>query len=177
MHYAERWIDFNFDNKDFIRHYFQLKILRSIIFYVRKSIIKYDIHKNTRNFVILHEIHVYLNQVCIRDLNVKTMNVASIVFHIHSKKNLMNKIERDFVHQLIIDFDCSKTQQYDFNSKFIEFYFILLHVFSFFRAFNMTFIRFLLNTNQQIINVLNEFKTNLKFVRSNYESFYSKHSI
>jgi hypothetical protein len=40
----------------------------------------------------------------------------------------------------------------------------------------MTFIRLLLNTNQQIINVLNEFKTNLKFVRSNCENFYSKHS-
>jgi hypothetical protein len=32
MHYAERRIDFNIDNEDFIRHYFQLKILRSIIF-------------------------------------------------------------------------------------------------------------------------------------------------
>jgi hypothetical protein len=32
MYYAERRIDFNFDNEDFIRHYFQLKILRSIIF-------------------------------------------------------------------------------------------------------------------------------------------------
>jgi hypothetical protein len=148
-----------------------------LFFYVRKNIIRYDIHKNTWNFVILHEIHVYLNQVCIRDLNVKTINVASIVFHIHSKKSLMNKIECDLVYQLIIDFDCSKTQQYDFNSKFIEFYFIFLHVFSLFRTFDMTFIRFLLNTNQQIINVLNEFKTNLKFVRSDYESFYSKHSI
>jgi hypothetical protein len=148
-----------------------------LFFYVRKSIIKYDIHKNTRNFVILHKTHVYLKQICIRDLNVKTMSVASIVFHIHSKKSLMSKIERDFVHQLIIDFDYSKTQQYDFNSKFIEFYFIFLHVFSFFRAFDMTSIRFLLNTNQQIINVLNEFKTNLKFIRSNYENFYSKYSI
>jgi hypothetical protein len=155
---------------------FNWKFYVQLFFYVRKNIIKYDIHKNTRDFVILHETHVYLNQVCIRDLNVKTMSVASIVFHIHSKKSLMSKIERDLVHQLIIDFDCSKIQQYDFSSKFIESYLILLYVFSFFRAFDMTSIRLLLNTNQQIVNVLNEFKTNLKFVRSDYESFYSKHS-
>ncbi len=97
-------------------------------------------------------------------ISTSTMSVASIVFHINSKKSLMNKIERNLVHQLFLDFNCSKAQQYNFNSKFIEFYFILLHAFSFFSSFDMTFIRFLLNTNQQIINVLNEFKTNLKFV-------------
>jgi hypothetical protein len=89
---------------------FNWKFYIQLFFYVRKNIIKYDIHKNTWNFVILHETHVYLNQVCIRDFNVKTMSVASIVFHIHSKKNLMSKIERDFVNQLIIDFNCSKIQ-------------------------------------------------------------------
>jgi hypothetical protein len=126
---------------------FNWKFYVQIFFYVRKSIIKYDIHKNTRDFIILHEIHMYLNQMCIRDLNVKTMSVASIVFHIHSKKSLMSKIEHDLVHQLIINFDCSKIQQYDFNLKFIESYFLFLHVFSFFRVLDMTFIRLLLNTN------------------------------
>ncbi len=91
---------------------------------------------------------MYLNQVCIHGLNKKTVSVSSIVSHIYSKKSLMSKIEHYHVHQLIVDFDCSKAQQYDFNSKLIESYLTLLQVCLLFRAFDMTFIQLRLNTNE-----------------------------
>jgi hypothetical protein len=121
---------------------FNWKYYIRLFFYVRKNIIKYDITRNTRDFVILHETHVYLNQICILNLNAKTMNQSSIVFHIRSKRNLRKKIFLNLIHQLIIDFNCSELHQYDFNQKLIKFYSILQHAYSFFPDFRLEFYSF-----------------------------------
>jgi hypothetical protein len=147
-----------------------------LFFYVRKDIIKYDITKDTRDFVILHEIHVYLNQICILNLNAKTMNQSSNIFHIRSKRTLKKRIILNLIHQLIIDFNRSELHQYDFNQNLIKFYSILQHAYFFFQISNTSFIRLLLNTNQLIFNTLKQFEAKMKINVLDYEDFYFKHS-
>ena len=66
-------------------------------------------------------------------------------------------------------------RRYEFDSKIFQMQSILKKIESMFENFEMSFIQLILNINDQIIDVLKNFSSELINVTSNYEKFYFKH--
>ena len=145
--------------------------------YVRSGNGRHGLANEVREPTDLHQAHVYLGRGCVLDIKIERVTRTSVVPDFPREKLLMDGLDQGLVYELRVTYDPNRLRQHGFTTSIIgeRIYSDLVRVRSLLYSDENPVFRMLINTNDHVIDVIDDFRQHLDSITPNYARFYPKH--
>jgi hypothetical protein len=146
-----------------------------LYFHIRVAQTRFGQFKDKREFVSLHEAHVFLGRGCVREIKVEEITQEAPIAEYCRTIGMRQTIEDHLLYLLTISFDPATLRKYVFNLEAAEGYPELLRANTLFERSKFLTVRFLLNTIHYVLDHLKQFRTELQQNVPDYGAFFAGH--